>query len=62
MYEAEIQDIDFLTDDEIAEILAIEGELGVDISLDEIDYEVEAYSMGYDVDYEAEDDDSDWAE
>jgi hypothetical protein len=55
-------DLDFLSDDELAEILAIESDLGVDISLDEIEYEVAGYAMGYDVDDEDEDEYSDWAE
>lgn len=50
MFENEI-DTDMLTPEEIAEILAVEAELGVDISLDEIMAELDE-----------EDEDSDWAE
>jgi len=42
---------DFLTDSEVDEILAIEEEFGVDISLDDIFHEIDD-----------NDDDSDWAE
>lgn len=51
MFENEL-DVDSLTPEEIAEILAVEAELGVDISLDEIMAELE----------EEEDEGSDWAE
>jgi hypothetical protein len=43
--------VDFLTDSEVDEILAIEEEFGVDISLDDIFTEIDD-----------NDDDSDWAE